>query len=110
MGTTTLTVDDELYRKAEAVLRLKGMSTSSVVELLFARIAGNDALPFELFEPNAETAAAIGAARRGEGKTFGSLEELFADLRTIGRLNRFRPGLQARGQGQIGRPRPEART
>lgn len=77
---TTLNVDDELLRKAEAVLRPMGMSTTSVVEWLFVSIAKHEALPSELFVPNADTKAAIDAARRSEGKSFGSIEELLADL------------------------------
>jgi DNA-damage-inducible protein J len=84
-GMTTVNVDNEqvdgeLVRKAEAVLRPMGMSTRSVIERLFARIAENEALPFELFEPNAETVAAMEAADRGEFVTVGSIDDLFADL------------------------------
>jgi DNA-damage-inducible protein J len=56
-------------------LRPMGVSSASVIQMMFARIAKDGMLPVELFEPNAETIAAIEAARRGEGKVFSSLEE-----------------------------------
>jgi DNA-damage-inducible protein J len=77
---TTLNIDDKLFREAEAVLRPMGMSTSSVVELLFAFIAADKELPHELLVPNAETIAAMEAADRGELVTVGSIDDLFANL------------------------------
>jgi len=56
-------VDEQTAKQAEAVLRTMGLSTSVVVNLLIERIAKDKALPFQ---PNAETVAAIEAARRGE--------------------------------------------
>jgi DNA-damage-inducible protein J len=38
------------------------------------------ALPFDPLVPNAETVEAMMAARRGELKSFGSVEVLMADL------------------------------
>jgi len=73
-------LDEETARKAEAVLRPMGMSTRSIIERLFARIAEDKAVPFELFEPNATTVAAMEAADRGELKTAGNVGELFARL------------------------------
>lgn len=47
---------------------------------MMIRIAKDKALPFEPLIPNAETIEAMREARRGEGKTFGSIDALFADL------------------------------
>ena len=71
-------VDEQTVKQAEAVLRTMGLSTSVVVNLLIERIAKDKALPFQ---PNAETVAAIEAARRGElvtvpdGRLIESLNE-----------------------------------
>lgn len=71
-------VDEQAVKQAEAVLRTMGLSTSEVVNLLIERIARDKALPFQ---PNAETVAAIEAARRGElvtvldGRLIESLNE-----------------------------------
>ena len=73
-------IDEQTVKEAEAVLRAMGFTTASVIELLFARIAKDKALPFEPFEPNETTVEAMKAARRGEVVTVGSVEGLFADL------------------------------
>jgi DNA-damage-inducible protein J len=44
------------------------------------RIAKDKALPFEPFEPNAETIEAMEAARRGEVVKVGDIDGLFASL------------------------------
>jgi DNA-damage-inducible protein J len=73
-------LDEEINRKAQVVLALTGVSASTVIQKMFTRIAEDGALPFEPFEPNDETIRAIEAARRGEGKVFNTLEDLFAEL------------------------------
>ena len=73
-------IDEQTVKDAEAVLRPIGLTTSDVVRLLIERIAKDKALPFEPFEPNAETIAAMEAARRGEVVTVGDIDGLFASL------------------------------
>jgi DNA-damage-inducible protein J len=48
--------------------------------VFLTRAATDQAFPFDLHVPNAETIAAMQAAERGEGVKFGSIEELVADL------------------------------
>lgn len=79
MQTVSAELDDEIKRKAEAVLKPLGVSSASVIQMMFARIAAEGTLPFELFQPNAETIAAMEAARRGEAVKIGNgtIDELF---------------------------------
>jgi DNA-damage-inducible protein J len=48
------------------------------------RVAADQAFPFELRVPNAETVAAMEAGDRVEVVKFGSIEELMADLHADG--------------------------
>lgn len=73
-------IDGEVKDKATAVLATIGLSVSDAIRLMMVRIAADKALPFEPLIPNAETIAAMEAARRGELTTYRSKEELFASL------------------------------
>jgi DNA-damage-inducible protein J len=73
-------IDEQTVKDAEAVLQPMGFTTSDVVRLLIMRIAKDKALPFEPFEPNAETIEAMEAARRGEVVKVGDIDGLFASL------------------------------
>src|SRR6266851_5476960 len=61
-----------------AVARQKkiGLTLSDAFRLLLVRVAAEKALPFEPFNPNAETVAAMKAARRGELVKVGKLDKL----------------------------------
>jgi DNA-damage-inducible protein J len=58
-----------------------GLSLSDAVRLMMIRIAREGALPFEPLIPNKETIRAINEVRAGKTKRFGSVSELFADLK-----------------------------
>lgn len=77
----SIELDDEIARQAQAVLATTDVSPSAIVQKMFARIAGKGVLPSELFEPNAETVAAMEAADPGEVVTVGTIEEMFAELK-----------------------------
>ena len=66
--------------EASAVLATMGLTVSDAVRLLLTRIAHDKALPFEPLRPNAETIAAMEAARTGKLASFDSIEALMADL------------------------------
>jgi DNA-damage-inducible protein J len=76
-------VDDELKAKASKTLELMGLTVSDAVRLFLHRVVTDQALPFEVEVPNAETSAAMTEAdeivdkRRGR---FDSSDEIFADL------------------------------
>jgi DNA-damage-inducible protein J len=73
-------IDSKTKAEAAAVLATIGLTVSDAFRLLMVKVAKEKALPFEPLVPNAETIAAMKAARRGELKSFNSIEELMADL------------------------------
>ncbi|MGD0730636.1 MAG: type II toxin-antitoxin system RelB/DinJ family antitoxin [Terracidiphilus sp.] len=73
-------IDPGLKSKASKAFDAMGLSLSEAVRIFLTRAAADQAFPFELRVPNAETIAAIEAGDRGEIVKFGSVEELMADL------------------------------
>jgi len=73
-------IDERVKEEAAAVLAAMGLTVSDAFRLMMMRIAKDKALPFEPLVPNAETIAAMKAARRGELVTVGSTDELLASL------------------------------
>ena len=73
-------IDERTKNEAAAVLSAMGLTISDAFRLLLVRIAAEKALPFEPLVPNAETIAAMKAARRGELVTVGSPDDLIASL------------------------------
>jgi DNA-damage-inducible protein J len=57
-----------------------GLTVSDAFRLMMVRIAKDKALPFEPLVPNAETVAAMKAARRGELITAGTPDKLLRRL------------------------------
>jgi DNA-damage-inducible protein J len=74
-------VEEKVKAKANKALAEMGLSISDAVRLLLTRVATEKALPFAVKVPNAKTVAAMKAARRGELVSFGSFDELMADLK-----------------------------
>ena len=66
--------------EAAAVLDAIGLTVSDAFRLMMVRIAAEKRLPFEPLVPNAETVAAMEAARRGDLITVGDVDGLMADL------------------------------
>lgn len=74
-------IDGKIKEQAAVALAAMGLTVSDAVRLLLTRVAHDKVLPFEPFRPNAETIAAMEAARRGDDfKDFDSVEALMADL------------------------------
>jgi DNA-damage-inducible protein J len=73
-------IDESTKRKASKALADMGLSVSDAIRLLLVRVAADEAMPFEVKVPNAETLAAMAELKRGEGKSFDSVEALMADL------------------------------
>ena len=74
-------INEEIKEEAATVLEAMGLTVSDAFRMMMVRIAREKALPFEPLVPNAETIAAIEAARRGEfGQTFDSVDELMGHL------------------------------
>jgi DNA-damage-inducible protein J len=73
-------VDVEVKEKAAKVLGDLGLSVSDAIRLLLVRVAAENALPFGIEMPNAETRAAMVELEDGAGKSFDSVADLIADL------------------------------
>lgn len=73
-------IDEDLKSKASETLDAMGLSLSEAVRVFLKRVATDQAFPFELRVPNAETIAAMEAGNRSEVVSFGTVEELMADL------------------------------
>jgi DNA-damage-inducible protein J len=77
-------IDEATKTEAAAVLATMGLSLSDAFRLLLKRVAAEKALPFEPLTPNAETVAAMRAARKGDLVTVGGPDKLLASLNADG--------------------------
>jgi DNA-damage-inducible protein J len=77
-------IDEATKTEAAAVLAAMGLSLSDAFRLLLKRVAAEKALPFEPLVPNADTVAAMKAARRGELVSVGKPGSLLASLNADG--------------------------
>ena len=73
-------IDEKTKVKAAAVLATMGLTVSDAFRLMMVRIANDEALPFSVLVPNAETIAAMEEVRRGGLKSFTTVDALFEDL------------------------------
>lgn len=73
-------IDEHIKEEASVVLAAMGLTVSDAFRLLLTRIAREKALPFDPLIPNAKTIAAMREARDGSLPSFGSVEDLMADL------------------------------
>ena len=84
MANTQVTtrIDADLKAKAEDVLRQLGMSSADYMRVAFSQLVLQQAIPFEVRIPNAETQAAL-AAPQGEAMRFASVEDMMAHIRSM---------------------------
>lgn len=73
-------VDQELKTKATETLSKMGLSMSDAVRLLLKRIEADQALPFEVKVPNAETIAVMEEGERGGVFRANTVAEAMAGL------------------------------
>lgn len=76
-------LDEETKEKATAALNAMGLSMSEAVRMFLHRVAADQAIPFELRTPNAETRAAMTEAdsiARSRRDRFTTADALFDDL------------------------------
>ena len=76
----TTRINETVKQEATEVLATMGLSVSDAVRLLLTRVANEKALPFELWQPNAETIAALEEAKTKKLVSFGSVSALKDDL------------------------------
>ena len=77
-------IDARTKKDAAAALKKIGLTVSDAFRLLLVRVAREKALPFEPLNPNAETVAAMKAARRGELVKVGKPDKLLGSLNAGG--------------------------
>ncbi|OAN51471.1 type II toxin-antitoxin system RelB/DinJ family antitoxin [Magnetospirillum moscoviense] len=73
-------IDEHVKDEAALVLSSIGLTVSDAFRMMMVRIATEKRLPFEPLVPNAETIAAMEAARRGDVVRVGGVKDLMADL------------------------------
>jgi DNA-damage-inducible protein J len=73
-------IDERTKKEASAALKKIGLTVSDAFRLLLVRVAAEKALPFEPLNPNAETVAAMKAARRGDLVRAGNADKLLRSL------------------------------
>jgi DNA-damage-inducible protein J len=73
-------IDEEVKKRAAKVLADMGLSVSEAIRLLLVRVAAEQALPFEIKVPNAETTAAMRELEQGGAARFDRVADLMADL------------------------------
>lgn len=76
----TTRINETVKQEATEVLASMGLSVSDAVRLLLTRVANEKALPFELWQPNAETFAALDEAKKRKLPAFNSISALMDDL------------------------------
>ena len=69
-------IDSHIKEEAATVLASMGLTVSDAFRLLLTRVAAEKALPFEPLVPNAETIAAMRAARQGRVQTVENIDNL----------------------------------
>ncbi len=73
-------IDERTKKEAAAALKKIGLTISVALRLLLVRVAAEKALPFEPLNPNAQTVAAMKAARQGELVKVGKPDKLLQSL------------------------------
>ena len=75
----TTRINESIKLEASEVLASMGLTVSDAVRLMLTKIAKDKSLPFELWQPNAETIAAM-EEDLVHAKSFTSVVDLMADL------------------------------
>lgn len=79
-ATTHARMDPDIKQEAERIIKGTGLTISAAHELFYRQIIAHQGIPLELRVPRQETLQAMEEARRGEGKSYSSVQELFDDL------------------------------
>ncbi len=73
-------IDKSLKVSAEKAFASMDLTLSDAFRLFLRQTVAQQALPFVVRVPNAETKAAIADARKGGGKRHASVDALFSEL------------------------------
>ena len=82
----TLRVKDDLKEQATATLAKIGISLPEAIRVFLGRVVSEQAFPFPLHVPNAETAAALRESMASDHKRYQAAAEMFdaLDKGTVG--------------------------
>lgn len=75
----TTRINESIKHEATEVLATMGLTVSDAVRLLLTKVAKEKSLPFEIWQPNAETITAM-QEDLSEASGFTSVTDLIADL------------------------------
>lgn len=73
-------IDSGIKDEAAAILAATGLTVSDAFRMMLVRTVAERRLPFDPLVPNAETIEAMQAARKGDTRKVGSLDDLLVDL------------------------------
>ena len=79
-ATARARVNPAVKEKAEHILHDLGLSISGAFELFYRQVILNNGLPFDVRIPNKLTRKTITESRKGRGKKFENVDDLFKDL------------------------------
>jgi DNA-damage-inducible protein J len=75
----TTRIDANIKAEASLVLSAMGLTVSDAVRLLLTKVAKEKALPFDVWQPNAETIAAM-KEDLSKAPTFSTISDLMVSL------------------------------
>lgn len=75
----TTRINESIKLEAAEVLAGMGLTVSDAVRLMLTKVAKEKALPFEIWQPNEETIAAM-QEDLTHAKSYNSVAEMMADL------------------------------
>lgn len=78
----TTRINESIKLEAAEVLAGMGLTVSDAVRLMLTKVAKEKALPFEIWQPNEETIAAMQEARSDKLESL-TLDEAKAEIRAI---------------------------
>jgi DNA-damage-inducible protein J len=73
-------IDETVRQQAQQIYSAAGVTMEDMFRRMLLKTVEDEAIPMDFFRPNAETIAAMEAARRGEFAGQGNIEDLFAEL------------------------------
>ena len=73
-------IDEHIKEEAAIVLASMGLTVSDAFRMLLTRVAHDKSLPFEPLTPNKKTIEAMKEARKGDLRSFDTIQSLMDDL------------------------------
>ena len=78
----TTRINETVKQEATEVLASMGLSVSDAVRLMLTKVAKEKALPFEIWQPNAQTIAAMEEASSGRLKA-STYDQFAEEMRAV---------------------------